>query len=315
MSSARAAVTVFLPTWNGGARLEEVLEAVASQRTQRRVILRATDSSSTDGTREVLERHGVAVTRIAQADFDHGRTRGQAVLSSETELVVLLTQDARPQDEHWLEELLAPFEDATVAGAWSRQVPRPGCHPFQRANLAVHANAAGERQVVEPVSAAQWQRLTPFDRLARLGFDDVASAVRRSVVERVPFPSTAFGEDMEWARDVLLAGHRLVFATRSCVEHSHDLTYAELTKRVALTHALRRRLTDLDPFPTRSAAAIGVYFAARFYLRTALRAPDLTFATRARSAFQALPYAYLQITSARRGARSTTYRAPKPPIT
>jgi rhamnosyltransferase len=309
MSEANARVTVFVPTWNGGARLDAVLAAVRGQRTARRVVLRATDSGSTDGTLEVLARHGVAVERIAQSDFDHGATRGRAILACDTELVVLLTQDARPFDEHWLDELLAPFDDPRVAGAWSRQVARPNCHPFKRASLASQP-AADEARAIEPLTLAQWNELAPAERLARLGFDDVSSAVRRSAVERVPFPSTPFGEDMLWARAALLGGWRLVFAGASKVEHSHDLNWSELTRRVEQSYSLRRLVADERPFEGDSGLARSLYLAARGNLRIALRGPGISPIARLCVAVQALPFAYLQITSARRGSRAAKYEPP-----
>ncbi len=303
MSDARGPVTVFLPTWNGGERLDEVLGAVRGQRTTRRIVLRAVDSSSSDATPRVLAKHGVEFETIAQSEFDHGATRGKAILSSSTELVVLLTQDARPLDENWLEELLAPFEDPRVAGAWSRQVPRPNCHPFQRANLEAHF-ASSARRVIEPLSLPQWDSLAPAERLTRVGFDDVSSCVRRSAVERTPFPRTPFGEDMLWARAALLAGHRLVYAGQSIVEHSHDLSLQELTSRVAHSYSLRRRVADERAFDSVLEVIRAVYYATRANLRIALRAKNL------RAAAEALPFAYLQITSARRGSRSTSYEPP-----
>lgn len=303
MSATRGPITVFLPTWNGGERLDEVLAAVRAQRTERRIVLRAVDSSSSDQTPRVLAKHGVEFETIAQREFDHGATRGKAILASSTELVVLLTQDARPLDEDWLEELVAPFEDPRVAGAWSRQVPRPACHPFQRANLEAHF-ASSKRNVIEPLSPAQWSALSPAERLARVGFDDVSSCVRRSAVERTPFPRTPFGEDMLWARDALLAGHRLVYAGRSVVEHSHDLTLAELTRRVEQSYSLRRRVADERAFESSGELLRAIRLAARGHLRTAWRARSL------RAALQAAPYAWLQITSARRGSRSTRYEPP-----
>lgn len=303
MTRERAAVTVFLPTWNAGPRLDEVLEAVRGQRTSRELIVRATDSGSSDGTLERLARHKVAVERIAQRDFDHGATRGAAIASSSTEFVVLLTQDARPANEHWLEELLAPFADVRVAGTWSKQIPRPNCHPFQRANLAAHFEGPDER-FLEPLEAAQWAGLSPAQRLARLGFDDVSSAVRRSAVERVPFPRTPFGEDLLWARSALLGGWRLGYAGRSVVEHSHDLTFTELTRRVEQTYALRRRVCDEHAFESAGEFRRAVVAAARRNLQIARAARSLS------AALQALPHAYLQISSARRGSRDARYEAP-----
>lgn len=310
MTPATDPVTVFLPTWNAGPRLEAVLEALRGQHTAREVRIRATDSGSTDGTLQVLARHGVPVRSIPQSAFGHGRTRNEAVLAADTELVVLLTQDARPANEDWLERLVAPFEDPSVAGAWSRQVPRPGAHPFVLANLAQHVGSAARHLVVEPVTPAAWAALAPTERIARLGFDDVSSCVRRAVVRATPIPDVAFAEDMAFARAALLAGHRLVFATDSVVEHSHDFTCHEIDARVALTHAARRRLADHDPLPTRLSVARATWRSARFLARAALRAPEAPLPARLAAFVQALPTAWIQSRATRRGARSVGYEAP-----
>ena len=310
MSEPRESVTVFLPTWNAGPRLEQVLEAIRGQRTQRRVVLRAIDSGSTDGTHARLARQGVEFEVIRQCDFDHGRTRNRGVLESATELVVLLSQDARPADERWLEEIIAPFDDPRVAGTWARQVPRPRCHPFQRVNLAAHMASAGERRVLEPLSVAEWDALAPADRAARLLFDNVASAVRRSVIAKIPFPASTFGEDMAWARAVLLAGHRLVFAGPAVVEHSHDVTLAEFYGRVVLTHAMRRRLADFEPLPTRKQALVRIGQTTSAFWCAARDARDLPAVKRLRSKALAFPIAALQVAAIRRGARRARYEPP-----
>ena len=303
-------VTVFLPTWNAGARLEQVLAAIRAQRTSRPMHLRAIDSMSTDGTRERLARHGFDVQVIEQRDFDHGTTRNRGVLESSTEIVVLLTQDACPADESWLEELIAPFADAGVAGTWARQIERPGCHPFQRINLAGHMGTADGRVVIEPLSVAQWAELTPGERADRLVFDNVSSAVRRSVFERIPFPASTFGEDMAWARAVLLAGHRLVFAGRARVEHTHDVNRAEFYDRVVLTHSARRRLANVDPLPTHAATARRLRDTARAFAGAARKARDLPLRARLAALATALPYAALQVAAIRRGARTASYEPP-----
>jgi rhamnosyltransferase len=310
MGDSREPVTIFLPTWNGGARLDAVLAAVRGQRTERSVELRAIDSSSSDGSREVLARHGVEFTQIPKAEFGHGRTRNRGVRECRTDLVVLLSQDARPADERWLDELLAPFADPRVAGAFSRQIPRPECHPFQRLNLEAHAAAAERWPVVELASPAEWRALSPAERVERLTFDNVSSAVRRSVVERVPFPDVPFGEDIAWARDVLLAGHRLAFASNSRVEHSHGVSRAEFFQRVVETHAARRRLTDHDPLPGVRAWWQRAWASTVAFHHAAGITPGLSERDRSVAKWQAFPYALLQAWAIRRGARLAAYEPP-----
>ncbi len=311
MSATPHAVTVFLPTLDGGERLERVLAAVRAQKTEREVRLRAIDSSSKDGTREVLARHGVQLAVIEKREYDHGLTRNRGVLESDTELVALLSQDALPTDENWLENLLAPFDDPFVAGTWARQVPQPGCHPFQRINLVAHMAAASRRAVLQPLTLAEWAALAPAERVERLVFDNVSSAVRRSVIERLPFHQSMFGEDIEWARRVLLSGYRLVFAQDAVVEHSHDVNFSEFHTRVALTHAVRRRLADHLPLADLNDVYVRVGQTIEAFRRAAREATDLEPAVRAACERDAYRWARLQVAGIFRGARRAQYEEPR----
>src|SRR5256885_445805 len=64
----------------------------------------------------------------------------------------------------------------------------------------------------------------------------------RSIWERPPFGSTPIAEDLEWAREVLLAGHRLAYVPRAVVVHSHDRS---ARYELARTYLLHRRLFEL----------------------------------------------------------------------
>ncbi len=83
------------------------------------------------------------------------------------------------------------------------------------------------------------------------------------------------------------------------------MTFLELTRRVEQSYSLRRRVADERAFDSAGELVRGVYYSARSNLRTALHAHSL------RAAAEALPFAYLQITSARRGSRSTSYEPPQ----
>jgi rhamnosyltransferase len=301
---------VFIPTWNAGAELAAVLESIRAQEAPFPFSIRAIDSSSTDGTQDVLRRFGVTFTVIPRADFDHGSTRNRGVLESDAEAVALLSQDARPADRHWLASLAAPFADPKIAGAWALQVPRPDCHPFQRLTVGRHMDTGLAAQIVEPLNAAQWAGLSPAERLARLGFDDVSSMVRRRAIETLPFPKAAFGEDMLWARAALLAGWRLAFAPAARVLHSHALTRHELGRRTAQTHELRRRLCDFVPVRSRAVQIRRTLGWTLRFARAGIAAKHLPLASRLRALILAFPCAALQIESMYRGAHAATYDPP-----
>ena len=72
------------------------------------------------------------VFHIAKKDFDHGGTRQFGAEHSDADVMVFMTQDAVPADEHLIENLLACMEDTSVAVAYARQLARPNSGRVER---------------------------------------------------------------------------------------------------------------------------------------------------------------------------------------
>ncbi len=243
-------VAIVIPTRNGAETLPALLAGIARGRRRPDEIV-AIDSGSTDGTLELLASRGVRSVQIPPAEFDHGGTRNQGIAATSAELVVLLVQDAVPVGERWLEALLSPLlSDATVAGSFARQVPRPGASVVTRRNLACYAATSQEARVSSIDSAERFRRMDPMARYLACLFDNVCSCVRRAVWQSHPFPRARFAEDVEWARDVLLLGHRIAFAPEAVVEHSHERSARYELGRAYLAHARLHALFGLRTIPT-----------------------------------------------------------------
>ena len=58
-------VSILLPVWNGRRHLERLLPRLEAQELEGGVELLATDSSSTDGSPELLREHGAIVETIS----------------------------------------------------------------------------------------------------------------------------------------------------------------------------------------------------------------------------------------------------------
>jgi rhamnosyltransferase len=304
--------TVFLPTRNGGSGFLETLRAVQAQRTREPFEVLVVDSSSTDGTPEAARAAGARVLAIPAAEFNHGLTRNRGVAEARGELVALLVQDATPADEHWLQALIDALDaEPRAAGAYSRQLPRPGCNPFLKDRLERWAASRTERSVQALDGAGEWERLAPLERLGRIAFDNVSSCVRRAAALEVPFERRQFGEDVTWARAALMRGWRIVYEPRSTVIHSHDRTWWYEFRRVYLDHQNLNALVGLSLVPGFGAYLRGIGPGIGFY-RDIARRSGLRGGRRLFWYLQAVPWAVSQGLAQYLGPRSRRWIEEKP---
>ncbi|HYC76670.1 MAG TPA: glycosyltransferase [Planctomycetota bacterium] len=258
----RPYATVFIPTWNGGPLFETVLDKVLAQKTSFPFEVLVIDSGSKDGTVDAVRRRpSVRLLEIPNCEFNHGLTRNRAVAEARGDVVALLTQDAEPADDGWLERLVANFDDPRVAGAYCRQKPRPECNPFQRARLRDWTKDAGPPEIRELADRSTWDSLHPFDRYRLAAFDDVASCVRKSAMAEIPYAKRQFGEDVEWGKRAILAGWKIAMDPGATVIHSHDSPVLYEFKRVYLDH---QNLHDLFGLHTLPKAWMVPWFATRY---------------------------------------------------
>ena len=244
-------ISIVIPTRNGAATLPGVLEAIARQRVDGRVQTIAVDSGSTDGTVSLLREHGVRVVDIPEGTFDHGLTRNLGIGATTGALVVLLVQDAVPATDDWLSNLIAPFRtDAQLAGAFARQEPRPDAGPITRHYLAPYVGASASARTACVFSADAFSALAPPARLDRCTFDNVCSCIRRSIWERHPFRATPIGEDLAWAKEVLLDGYRLAYVPSAAVVHSHERSVSYEFWRTVTLHRELFGLFELRTIPS-----------------------------------------------------------------
>ncbi|MCC6407220.1 MAG: glycosyltransferase [Planctomycetes bacterium] len=230
-------ISVLMPTWQGEEFLERVLAALAAQRVDVPWDFLAIDSGSTDRTLAILEawkaRFPVPFTvdAIHQSEFDHGDTRNLLAARSSGDLLVFLTQDAIPSSPDWLATLARNFDDPAVGGAYCRNVPRPDAELLTKVFSETDPGyVAGRRETRLPPKDV-YARMDPHARRLLYNFNDVASALRRELWERHPFPRAEFGEDLLLARALLEAGYTVVYDDRATVEHSHDYTPEQMFAR------------------------------------------------------------------------------------
>ncbi|MDP6539014.1 MAG: glycosyltransferase [Planctomycetota bacterium] len=239
MSSIQS-VSVLIPTLNGMEFLARLLDALACQELELPWEVWVIDSGSDDGTWELLGERAetfpvpLARERIDPVEFDHGDTRNLLAARSSGDLLCFLTQDAVPIGPDWLATLAGNFDDPSVGAATCRNVVRPGADVLTRVFAEADPGYAAQRRQTRLPEAAEYAALDPHQRRLLYNFNDVASAVRRELWERHPFPRTAFGEDVLMARALLEAGFTVVYDAEAAVEHSHDYDAEQCRERARI---------------------------------------------------------------------------------
>lgn len=215
-----ARVSVLLPTKNGERYLDELLSAVERQTGNVTVVeIVAVDSGSRDRTLQILRAHAVNIIQIPPQEFGHGATRNLAASYATGDFLAFLTQDATPANDQWLANLTAPLvADPMVAGAYSRHLPRPHCHPMEwRRIVEQELTGRTESQVNSMRDNPDYTRNPALYYF----FANTSSVLRRQVWEQYPFPVVAFAEDQLWAKQILEAGYKTAYCADSQVYHSH----------------------------------------------------------------------------------------------
>lgn len=217
-------VTVAIPVRDGGELFAGTLAALASQTVEHELLV--CDSESSDGSVERARARGARVLAISRSEFSHGGTRNLLMREARGSHVALLTQDAEPADERWLERLLAGFSLGEDVGlAFGPYVPRPDTRFAVRIELErFFASLAGDGEPTVERLTAQERGALPAQAFlgARGFFTDANACLSRAAWERVPYREVAYAEDRVLALEMLRAGYAKAFVPAAGVLHSHD---------------------------------------------------------------------------------------------
>ena len=213
-------ISVVIPTYNGGERLHNCLNAISHQQTARSVELICVDSGSPAKDVATMEQFGAQVISIRKSEFDHGLTRDLGARSANGDVLVFLNQDAIPATEDWLssltEPLLAGPDYAAVQGA-IQELPETADRFYW--------DSCGERFYFTRESE-RW-----IARFFGIGFSTVNAAIRRDAWAEIPFGPAPIMEDKLWQRRAVERGASILYQEDAIVFHSHDYNLGELVRR------------------------------------------------------------------------------------
>jgi GT2 family glycosyltransferase len=225
-------VSVAIPVRDAGASFADVLDALARQTVAHELVV--CDSGSVDGSAALARSRGARVIEIPSERFNHGATRNLLMDAATGAHVALLTQDAQPADERWLERLVSGFELAEdVAIVFGPYRPRADAPAPVRLELERWFRSLAPDGSPRLERLDEGERFLPVRELVgRRGFfTDANACLSRAAWERVPFRAVRMAEDRVLAIDMMRAGYTKAFVPAAAVIHSHSYTAAQQMRR------------------------------------------------------------------------------------
>jgi glycosyltransferase involved in cell wall biosynthesis len=205
--------SLVIRAYNEARHLPRLLEGVRRQ-TVRDVEVILVDSGSTDDTVKIAESYDAKIVHIAPAEFTFGRSLNLGIAASNCELVAIASAHVYPVYPDWLERLLDPFDDPSVALTYGKQ-------------RGAETSKYSEHQIF-----ARW-----FPDAAELEWDDGSgqqkhpfcnnanAAIRRDEWEQFAYDESLTGlEDLAWAKKALERGCGLVYVPSAEIIHIHNET-------------------------------------------------------------------------------------------
>lgn len=219
---AQVKIDVIIPTYRPDQKFLKLVYALNRQTIKPdRILVMNTEEKYYNtlvyGTRFKEDNSNVEVVHVARREFNHGRTRNEGAKRADGQVILFMTQDAIPADEHMIEELLKPLADKETAVSYARQLPEQGCRPIE----------AFTREFNYPDK----DRVQSAKNINELGIktyfcSNVCAAYKAYVFRELGgFPKfTIFNEDMIFAAKAIQAGKKIYYASKAKVIHSHNYT-------------------------------------------------------------------------------------------
>ena len=196
-------ISIVIRTKNEERWIGSCLEAITRQtRSDYEVVL--VDNNSTDKTVDKALQHGVTLVCIDK--FRPGAAINRGIEAAKGDIIVCLSGHCIPVGKDWLNNLVKPLEDETIAGVYGRQEPLAFTSDLDKRDLLITFGLDQRVQVKDSF------------------FHNANSAFRKSLWNQYPFDELVTNiEDRIWADQVLKAGFRIFYEPTASVYHHHGI--------------------------------------------------------------------------------------------
>jgi rhamnosyltransferase len=221
MSAAPRSIGVAVITHRAVSLLPQCLPPLFRSPLRPKILV--VNSSSNDGTVECARGLGADVMEIPRAEFNHGTTRELARRTLGTDVVVMLTPDAKLLGSEMLDHLVQPILRGEASVSYARQVPHACADFFE----------AFPREFNYP-DKSEFRSIDDGKRLGPAAFfcSNACAAWSYAALDAIGgFVPTLSLEDTIATARLLRAGHRIAYCANAVVAHSHRYSLAQEFRR------------------------------------------------------------------------------------
>jgi rhamnosyltransferase len=232
--------SIVITTKNSMGVIQRLVDLLRSQDFDHPYEVIFMDNDSTDGTVEYLERAGFEFQRIInvpEGHFSHSRTRLEAAEQAAGRFIVFFTDDIVPMGNGFLRELTRPLIESPAVAAYGvfqinwRDSDPVDAYLHNDWHLAIDDFSG-------PVSTDEWETLSPEERRRLSNFDNCASCMDRELLLKIKFPDVPYGEDMFFAKCLILSGYKVAISRAAMFFHWHKMSFAYLLSRMCIDQHL-----------------------------------------------------------------------------
>ncbi|MGZ9167137.1 MAG: glycosyltransferase, partial [Anaerolineales bacterium] len=150
---------------------------------------------------------GARIVHIPSAEFTFGRSLNLGIQAATRELIIIASAHVYPVYPDWLEALLRPFEDNSVALTYGKQ-RGPETAKFS------------EQQIYH-----QWYPNVSKPRQGTAFCNNANAAIRKSLWKKNPYDETLTGlEDLAWSKWAKERGYNIAYVAEAEIVHIHNET-------------------------------------------------------------------------------------------
>ena len=215
-------ISLIIPTYNAKAYLPKLLTKLKEQSIEFELII--IDSSSSDTTPAIAQEYVDKFITIPKSEFDHGGPRTKAAQQASGDIVVFLTQDALPVDNHAIERIVKVFEDDAIGAAYGRQIAYEQTSLFGKHLRRFNYPETSHLRTI--ADSQQYGMKTVF-------LSDSFAAYRVEALRKIDWIKDGLisSEDSYAGAKMLLANYTLAYVADAQVYHSHSYTIMEEFRR------------------------------------------------------------------------------------